>query len=52
MSGVEEYLQFTFSGSIFIRDAVPLTSLLWHSFTRLSGDLTERQIEIASLVGY
>ena len=42
MSGVEGYLQFTFSGSIFIRDAVPLRRLLWHNFTRLSGDLTDK----------
>ena len=30
------------SGSRLIRDAVPLRSLLWHNFARLSGDLIEK----------
>ena len=42
MSGIEGYLQFTFSGSRFDRDAVPLRSLLWHNFASLSGDLIEK----------
>ena len=42
ISGMEGYLQVILSGGRLIRDAVPLRSLLWHNFARLSGDLIEK----------
>ena len=50
MSGMERYLQFILLGSRFIRDAVPLRSLLWHNLMRLSVDLIEKT-DFVRLVG-